>query len=97
MQRAKILYVALLTDVRHRSQVRFLREAFRKLRCGLPLLALHGGLSQPKRVTVYQEFSRSEHVALFATDIAARGLDFPAVDWVVQVRPSDFARMEYSK
>lgn len=66
--------------------MRFLREAFRKLRCGLPLLALHGGLSQTKRVTVYQEFSRTEQVALFATDIAARGLDFPAVDWVVQVR-----------
>lgn len=26
-----------------------------------------------------------KHAYLFATDIAARGLDFPAVDWVVQV------------
>ena len=25
-------------------------------------------------------------MVLFATDIAARGLDFPTVDWVVQVR-----------
>ena len=28
---------------------------------------------------------KSKHVVLFATDIAARGLDFPGVDWVVQV------------
>jgi ATP-dependent RNA helicase DDX10/DBP4 len=26
-----------------------------------------------------------KHAFLFATDIAARGLDFPSVDWVVQV------------
>lgn len=26
-----------------------------------------------------------KHAVLFATDIAARGLDFPAVDWVLQV------------
>lgn len=28
---------------------------------------------------------KSKHVVLLATDIAARGLDFPSVDWVVQV------------
>ena len=61
-----------------------MRESFRKLRCGLPILALHGGLSQNKRVNVYDEFKKTQHVALFATDVAARGLDFPNVDWVVQ-------------
>ena len=31
-------------------------------------------------------------MVLFATDIAARGLDFPAVDWVVQAdAPEDVA------
>lgn len=28
-------------------------------------------------------------MVLFATDIAARGLDFPTVDWVVQVRATE--------
>ena len=34
---------------------------------------------------MYSRFTSSQHAVLFATDIAARGLDFPSVDWVVQV------------
>lgn len=36
-------------------------------------------------MAVYDEFCRKEHAVLFATDIAARGLDFPSVDWVIQM------------
>lgn len=49
------------------------------------LLALYGTMHQLKRMSVYEEFCRKEHAILFATDIAARGLDFPAIDWVVQM------------
>lgn len=42
-------------------------------------------MHQLKRMSVYEEFCRKEHAILFATDIASRGLDFPAVDWVVQM------------
>lgn len=34
---------------------------------------------------MYNKFISSSHAVLFATDIAARGLDFPAVDWVIQL------------
>jgi ATP-dependent RNA helicase DDX10/DBP4 len=34
---------------------------------------------------MYTKFTSHSHAVLFATDIAARGLDFPAVDWVVQI------------
>ena len=34
---------------------------------------------------MYQKFTSMSHAVLFATDIAARGLDFPSVDWVVQL------------
>lgn len=72
-------------------QVQFAHEVFCKLRPGLPLLALHGKQKQPRRLKIFDEFRRSKHAALFATDIAARGLDFPAVDWVVQVDVPDSA------
>jgi ATP-dependent RNA helicase DDX10/DBP4 len=52
---------------------------------GVPLLHLHGKQKQAMRLTVYDKFTKSSHAVLFATDIAARGLDFPAVDWVLQV------------
>uniref|UniRef100_A0A8C6S745 ATP-dependent RNA helicase n=1 Tax=Neogobius melanostomus TaxID=47308 RepID=A0A8C6S745_9GOBI len=39
---------------------------------------------QMKRVEVYNDFVRKQNAVLFATDIAARGLDFPTVNWVLQ-------------
>ncbi|PSC73011.1 DEAD-box ATP-dependent RNA helicase 32 [Micractinium conductrix] len=74
------------------KQVRFLFEAFRKLRPGVPLRALHGKMNQYKRMGVFYEFCEAKAMVLFATDIAARGLDFPTVDWVVQADcPEDVA------
>lgn len=52
---------------------------------GIPLIHLHGKQKQTARLTMYNKFIASKHSVLFATDIAARGLDFPSVDWVVQV------------
>ena len=66
-------------------QVRFIFEVFRRLRPGVTVLALHGAMQQLKRMEMYNSFCRKESVVLFATDIAARGLDFPAVDWVFQL------------
>jgi ATP-dependent RNA helicase DDX10/DBP4 len=74
------------------KQVRFVYESFRKMQPGVPLLQLHGKLRQSARMEVYEAFSRARSAVLFATDIAARGLDFPAVNWVVQVdAPEDLA------
>lgn len=67
------------------KQVRFVYEAFRHLQPGVPLLHLHGNQKQTVRHDITTRFSRAQHVCLFATDVAARGLDFPSVDWVVQV------------
>ncbi len=67
------------------KQVKFVYEAFCRLRPGIPLQCLHGKIKQAKRVHIFQDFTQSPKAVLFATDIAARGLDFPAVDWVLQV------------
>ncbi|KAG8858201.1 ATP-dependent RNA helicase dbp4 [Serendipita sp. 411] len=67
------------------KQVRFAFETFCKLRPGIMLMHLHGKQKQSKRLEIFQKFTSVKHAVLFATDVAARGLDFPAVDWVVQV------------
>lgn len=67
------------------KQVKYIYEAFCRLRPNISLLALYGTLHQMRRMKIYEEFKRKNNVILFATDIAARGLDFPAVNWVVQL------------
>jgi len=67
------------------KQVKFTYEAFCRLRPGVPLMALYGRQKQLKRVGIYNDFCRKKSAVLLCTDIAARGLDFPAVHWVVQL------------
>lgn len=67
------------------KQVRFVFETFCKMHPGVPLLHLHGKQKQSARLTMYTKFTSTSHAVLFATDIAARGLDFPSVDWVLQL------------
>lgn len=67
------------------KQVRFTYEMFCKLRPGISLLHIHGNMKQLKRTDMYDVFCRTKSAALFATDVASRGLDFPDVEWVIQV------------
>jgi len=67
------------------KQAKYLYEIFCKLRPGSPLLALYGTLHQDRRIAIYEDFLRKSHVVMFSTDVASRGLDFPAVNWVVQL------------
>jgi ATP-dependent RNA helicase DDX10/DBP4 len=66
------------------KQVRYLWEMYRRMQPGISLMALHGKMNQMKRMDIYYKFLESPDAVLFATDIAARGLDFPNVNWVVQ-------------
>lgn len=67
------------------KQVRFMFETFCKMHPGMPLIQLHGKQKQTARLAMYEKFTQLKHAVLFATDIAARGLDFPSVDWVLQL------------
>ncbi|PKY04622.1 RNA helicase [Aspergillus campestris IBT 28561] len=67
------------------KQVRFVYESFRRLQPGIPLMHLHGRQKQGGRLDITSKYSHAKHAVLFSTDIAARGLDFPAVDWVIQM------------
>ncbi|KAK4781547.1 hypothetical protein SAY86_015649 [Trapa natans] len=99
-QKIDMLWSFIKTHLRSRilvflsscKQVKFVYEAFKKLRPGIPLKCLHGRMKQAKRMGIYSEFCDQQSL-LFSTDVAARGLDFnKAVDWVVQVDcPEDVA------
>ncbi|EFA78287.1 putative RNA helicase [Heterostelium album PN500] len=67
------------------KQVRFMYEMFKLCNPGCRLFQLHGKMKQWTRLEVFQNFSHFSEGTLFATDVAARGLDFPEVDWVVQM------------
>ncbi|CAH2040603.1 unnamed protein product, partial [Iphiclides podalirius] len=60
---------------------------FFKLLCKTSLLSIHGKQSQFKRKETYRNFVEAKMGVLFCTDVAARGLDIPFVDWVVQFDP----------
>ncbi|XP_068844809.1 probable ATP-dependent RNA helicase DDX10 [Capricornis sumatraensis] len=91
-QKISVLYSFLRSHLKKKSivffssckEVQYLYRVFCRLRPGVSLLALHGRQQQMRRMEVYNEFVRKRAAVLFATDIAARGLDFPAVNWVLQ-------------
>lgn len=58
----------------------------------LPVLDLHGKQKQQKRTNTFFEFCNAERGTLICTDVAARGLDIPQVDWIVQFDPPDDPR-----
>lgn len=58
----------------------------------VPVWDLHGKQKQNKRTSTFLEFCHADKGALLCTDVAARGLDIPAVDWIVQFDPTDDPR-----
>ena len=48
-----------------------------------------GKQKQTKRTTTFFQFCNAESGILLCTDVAARGLDIPSVDWIVQYDPPD--------
>ncbi|XP_058725260.1 DEAD-box ATP-dependent RNA helicase 27-like [Vicia villosa] len=56
---------------------------------GLDCLNIHGKQKQHARTTTFFNFCKAENGILLCTDVAARGLDIPDVDWIVQYDPPD--------
>lgn len=55
----------------------------------IPVFDIHGKQKQQKRTTTFFDFSKATTGILLCTDVAARGLDIPAVDWIIQYDPPD--------
>lgn len=81
---------ARATKCRRHGLIRFSRYHSELLNyIDLPVLDLHGKQKQQKRTNTFFEFSNAKQGTLLCTDVAARGLDIPAVDWIVQFDPPE--------
>mmetsp|Transcript_14690 Transcript_14690/g.19267 ORF Transcript_14690/g.19267 Transcript_14690/m.19267 type:complete len:602 (+) Transcript_14690:100-1905(+) len=58
-----------------------------KMKDKIPVFGLHGKMPQRRRQTSYKSFTESESGILLCTDVAARGIDIPDVDWIIQFHP----------
>jgi len=70
-----------------RNAVSFHTELFNYI--DVPCVAFHGKQKQHQRSATFMQFSNAPSGILFTTDVAARGLDIPKVDWIIQYDPSD--------
>jgi len=66
-----------------RTQVRCERVQAAMARVNIDALAIHGGKEQEDRLKVLESFKKGEVNMLIATDVSARGIDIPNVDFVV--------------
>ena len=55
----------------------------------VPVMDIHGKQKQQRRTTTFFQFCKAKTGTLLCTDVAARGLDIPEVDWIVQFDPPD--------
>ncbi|KAF2097697.1 ATP-dependent rRNA helicase RRP3 [Rhizodiscina lignyota] len=85
-----VYLVHMLTDLTGHSTIVFTRTVVEAQRIalllrtlGLSAIPLHGQLSQSARLGALSKFRTKGRDVLVATDVAARGLDIPSVDAVI--------------
>src|SRR5690606_27210555 len=66
---------------------KLLQIASNKFKKKFELIVLHGKMAKGKRKNSIYEFSKASNGILLCTDVAARGLDIPQVDYVIQYDP----------
>jgi ATP-dependent RNA helicase RhlE len=66
-----------------RTKVRAERVMAAMARVGISSETLHGDKEQKNREEVLQRFKSGENTMLIATDVSARGIDIPNIDYVV--------------
>jgi ATP-dependent RNA helicase DDX47/RRP3 len=84
--------VALLSSPAHRNQTAIIfarthqdvtKLTYMLRALGIQAIPLHGGLSQSQRLSSLNRFKQHMSNILVATDVAARGLDIPSVDLIL--------------
>lgn len=68
----------------HKSDSEVEDEEDKEVKTSLNVYRLHGDMSQKDRTLTFHDFCSNNSGVLLCTDVAARGLHLPAVQWVVQ-------------
>ncbi|EDW80818.1 uncharacterized protein Dwil_GK11359 [Drosophila willistoni] len=66
--------------------VEYWAETLPRLLTNRPVLGIHGKMKN-KRASVVEKFRSESQAVLLCTDVLARGLDVPEIEWVVQWDP----------
>lgn len=79
----------ILVFVRTKVRAERVYEAMKRV--GIDSVTMHGGKDQENRLEVMQQFRTGNVKLLIATDVSARGVDIPGVDYVVNYDLPDVA------
>lgn len=66
-----------------RTKVRVGRVVAAMQRAGISSEEIHGGIEQKQRFEILERFRNGENLVLITTDVSARGIDIPNVDFVI--------------
>lgn len=66
-----------------RTKVRAGRVVAAMKRVGIDSEEIHGGIEQKQRFAILERFRSGENLVLITTDVSARGIDIPNVDYVI--------------
>jgi ATP-dependent RNA helicase RhlE len=66
-----------------RTKVRVERIVAAMERVNVKTEAMHGGIDQKDRFSIFERFRSGENNVLITTDVAARGIDIPTMDYVI--------------
>ncbi|MCO5261214.1 MAG: DEAD/DEAH box helicase [Crocinitomicaceae bacterium] len=66
-----------------RTKVRAGRVVAAMKRVGIDSEEIHGGVEQKERFSILERFRKGENLVLITTDVSARGIDIPNVDYVI--------------
>lgn len=84
-----------MTIVFTRTQAETQRLTFLLRSLGLDAIPIHGGMSQSTRMGALGKFRARSRNILVATDVAARGLDIPSVDAVLNFDLPDDSKVRH--
>lgn len=79
-----IVYFATIASVKYFRNVML---HFKVVPEDVPIYGTHSDVPQKKREQIRQNFTEARSAILVSTDVTARGVDFPDVDWVIQFDP----------